>query len=183
MIKFTPWISATLLLLVPPTLANNYLVASVGYATVDSPLVAMANENIETDDVAIGLAYGYQFHRQWYAEAGYLKLADKQEGSAALESDAPFIAVLGKAGNQTGELFYRLGITSVKTRTTRYAEAGICDVAEGCTHEARLLGGMVGLGFDYYMGLKSMLRVEYTYIGGQDDFNAHLVNVGLRYNF
>ena len=50
-------------------------------------------------------------------------------------------------------------------------------------YDDTIVAGLAGLGFDYYVGMKSMVRVEYTYFGGKDDFSAHIVNLGFRYNF
>ncbi|SVE06508.1 uncharacterized protein METZ01_LOCUS459362, partial [marine metagenome] len=52
-----------------------------------------------------------------------------------------------------------------------------------CGYDDTIIAGLAGLGFDYYLGLQSMVRVEYTYFGGKDDFSAHIVNLGFRYNF
>mgnify|MGYP003635142267 CR=1 FL=1 len=54
---------------------------------------------------------------------------------------------------------------------------------DACSFDEGVVAGIAGLGFDYYVGLKSMVRLEYTYLGGEDDLSTHLVSLGFRYNF
>ena len=183
MITMMSRLAITSLLFTPLVEANHYIVGALGYAEVDLPLATASGERYDSQDVAVSVAYGYQFHRQWYVETGYLQLADKQESNATYEARGPYVAILGKAGNQTGELFYRVGVMSMDTRSILDTADEECISANACNSAKSIVAGMAGLGFDYYLGTASMLRVEYTYIGGQDDVKAHIVNLGWRYNF
>ena len=159
--------------------ADSYGLLSVGYSDVDLGKVS-------DKSASYGAAFGYQFHRQWYVEAGYLSLIDSQSETKQLQAHGPYISVLGKAEGSDGELYYRLGLASVdKTETYVAQDSGCIDSSSTsvCESDERILAGMVGLGFDYVVGRNAMLRLEYVYMGGKDDFSSHSVNVGLRYNF
>ncbi|MCU7555602.1 porin family protein [Alteromonas sp. ASW11-19] len=134
------------------------------------------------------LAVGHQFHPQWYVEAGYNQLIDETTDTGDLKGDALYLALLGKAGNHTGELFYKLGIMNVAMQGSELPVEGNCALGElssdgACAFDESGLAGVVGLGFDYHLGLRSMLRVEYNYVGGENDLQAHTVNLAIRYNF
>ena len=45
------------------------------------------------------------------------------------------------------------------------------------------MAGLAGLGFDYYVTHSSMVRMEYVFFGGEDNFSAHTFSIGFRYNF
>jgi len=154
--------------------ADIYGVATVGYADVDT-------EVLGDSGVAFSGAIGYQFHKQWYVEGGYLSLVDESEPSAVVEATGAYLAVLGKAGSREGELFYKLGVANIDV-TSIDAAACAADVLP-CAYDDSVVAGLVGLGFDYFVGHRTMVRLEYTYVGGEDDFSANMVNVGVRYNF
>lgn len=160
------------------TFANTYGLLSVGYSDVDLG-------NISDKSASYGVAFGYQFAPQWYVEAGYLNLIDHQDETQQLEANGPYISVLGKATGNDGELYYRLGVASIdKTEKYLIQEMACIDTSSSlCEIDERILAGMIGLGFDYFIGRSAMLRLEYTYMGGEDDFSTHSVNVGFRYNF
>ncbi|MBU3021730.1 outer membrane beta-barrel protein [Aestuariibacter sp. A3R04] len=160
-----------------------YGVATVGYS--DAELGSTDNSG-----VAYSLALGHQFSSQWYVEAGYHNLIDEDDGPDALQAEGLYLAVLGKAGGRIGELYYKLGIMDVDVQGIRVAGEGDCAVdavdaesATNCGFDEGIVAGMVGLGFDYHIGLNSMLRLEALHVRGQDDFSTSMINVGFRYNF
>ena len=156
--------------------AESYAVVNVGYGNVDT-------EFDGESDVSYSAALGYQFHRQWYVEGGYISLIDADNDDQSLSSSGPYLAFLGKASSTDGELYYKLGIASIDIEQT-FTSTDVCgESSEFCGYDESVIAGMAGLGFDYHLGYQSMLRVEYTYFGGKDDFSAHIVNLGFRYNF
>ncbi len=156
--------------------ANLYAVANVGYSNVDT-------DTSSESDVSYSGAIGYQFDQQWYVEGGYISLIDKQDDNESLTSHGAYLALLGKAGSPEGELFYKVGVASISVEET-LTDASACGTeAATCGFDDTIVAGLVGLGFDYYVSRNSMVRTEYMYLGGQDDFSAHIVNIGFRYNF
>ena len=119
------------------------------------------------------------------SEAGYMNLFDYTEsnenGSVDAQSEALYLAVLGKASSTTGELFYKLGVARVDVSAT--LSCGTDAVPATCGYDEGLAAGLVGLGFDYYVSQNAMIRFEYTYLGGEDSFSTNMLNLGLRYNF
>ncbi|MEC8903877.1 MAG: hypothetical protein VX952_05195 [Pseudomonadota bacterium] len=156
--------------------ANSYVVANIGYGNVDTEIDSES-------DVSYSAALAYQFHRQWYVEGGYISLIDADTDEQSISSKGPYVALLGKASSQKGELYYKLGVASIDIEQALINSAVCGTGAAVCVYDDAIVAGLVGLGFDYYVGLQSMVRFEYTYFGGKDDFSAHVVNVGFRYNF
>ena len=159
--------------------ANSYGLLSVGYSDVDLG-------NVSDKSASYGAAFGYQFHPQWYVEAGYLSLIDSQNERKQLQAHGPYISVLGKAEGDDGELYYRLGLASIDKTESYLVQDGECKdnaATSVCESDERILAGMIGLGFDYFVGRNAMLRLEYMYMGGKDDFSSNSLNLGLRYNF
>ena len=155
---------------------TGYAVANMGYGNVDTEIDNEA-------DISYSAALGYRFHRQWYIEGGYISLIDADNDDQSLSSKGPYVALLGKASSQKGELYYKLGVANIDIEhvSINGSACGADDVI--CGYDDSIVAGLAGLGFDYYVGLQSMVRVEYTYFGGKDDFSAHIVNLGFRYNF
>ncbi|WP_414828147.1 outer membrane beta-barrel protein [Alteromonas sp. H39] len=142
------------------------------------------------DGITYNLAIGHQFMSQWYVELGYQQIVDEQEGAESMKADALYLAVLGKASSYNGELFYKLGVMNVDVAgVENMLGDGVCDVGDAvpelaqCRYDEGSLAGLIGLGYDYHLGMRSMLRLEYNYIGGENDLKAHIVNIGFRYNF
>ena len=162
------------------------------------------------DGASYKLGIGYQFHRQWYLELGYQQLADENLASAlpgtveeaqnfrpGMEGNALFLAFLGKASNRMGELFYRVGVVNADIKSQKLLEGEVaCDLggATGltlaggeaytlCRYDEGSLGGLVGLGFDFFVTPRAMLRVEVEHISGENDFSMNAAYVGFRYNF
>jgi len=156
-------------------LANSYAIATAGYSSVDT--------QVDDDgDLGYSVALGYQIHRQWYVEGGYLSLIDAEGDEQEVTANGAYLALLGKAGSNTGELYYKLGVAHIDIEYISVSET-TCDGAVFCGYDDSVIAGLAGLGFDYYVGLESMVRLEYVYLGGEDDFSSHSMNLGFRYNF
>ncbi|WP_289031724.1 outer membrane beta-barrel protein [uncultured Paraglaciecola sp.] len=180
-----------------------YSVFSLGITNLE-----VANNSNQNLSYKLGL--GYQFHPKWYVEAGYQQLGYDELFVATLptanevvnekkliQGDALFLAVLGKASNRYGELFYRLGLLKTDVRG-QGLQAGIqeCQLGQGttieidnygtatlCDYDEGGVAAVIGLGFDYFVGARTLVRTEIEYIKGQDDLEAASLFVGLRYNF
>lgn len=182
---------------------NLYTIFSIGYSDI---------EFSEDSNEGFGykMAFGYQFDPQWYVEAGYQQLihntfystqipsaADVTNSKNVQQGDALFLAFLGKASSPIGELFYRLGVLKTDIRGqqllsgVRQCELGQANVvaiadfgaATICDYDESGVAGVIGLGFDYFVGARTMVRAEIEYIKGQDNLIATTASLGLRYNF
>ncbi|AWL12856.1 hypothetical protein HMF8227_02404 [Saliniradius amylolyticus] len=153
-----------------------------------------------------GIAFGYEFHRQWYVEAGYQQLLDEPaenvltiaDTSAELpqgvEAGGAFVALLGKASSTHGTLFYRLGVMALDHQSSYYASVddGCAEGADSgvsvqtltqCMVDDTSAAGLAGLGFDFYLTPNWSLRTEYQYVRGEDDFESHGGLIGVKYHF
>jgi outer membrane autotransporter protein len=184
-------------------LDNLYAVFSVGYSDVE--LTQASNK-----DYGYKMALGYQFDTQWYVEAGYQQLindnlystdlpiaADVTNNENMQQGEALFLAFLGKASGSNGELFYRLGVLKTDIREQKLLEGvRVCEFGQAtvlaitdfgaatmCDYDESGVAGVIGLGFDYFVGARSMLRSEIEYIKGQNNLTVTTVTVGFRYNF
>ncbi|WP_230962136.1 hypothetical protein [Alteromonas macleodii] len=72
--------------------ANGYAVANIGFGNVDTEI---DNES----DISYSAALGYQFHRQWYVEGGYISFIDTGNDEQSISSKGPYLALLGKASS------------------------------------------------------------------------------------
>jgi hypothetical protein len=180
-----------------------YTVFSVGYSDVE--FSQDSNEGF-----GYKMTFGYQFDPQWYVEAGYQQLihdklhsadlptlTDVGNAETVLQGDALFLSFLGKASSPTGELFYRLGVLKTDFRGqqlfagVRECEFGQTNIlaaadfgsATMCDYDESGIAGVIGLGFDYFIGARTMIRTEIEYIKGQDNLTVTTANIGLRYNF
>ena len=151
-----------------------YAVVSAGYA--DSEFAQYSDGS-----AAYKLAIGHQIHPQWYVEGGYQKIATDDSDSAtaldSLDGDALFLSVLGKASSRDGELYYRLGIM----RADLVGNQTVDDTIQ--PYDNGVLAGVVGVGFDWYVGLNTMVRFEVEHISGEDSFQSNAAYIGFRYNF
>jgi hypothetical protein len=151
-----------------------------------------------TSENGIGyrFAIGHQLHRQWNIELGYQSIVDEEANGLGegLSATAITLTALGKASNREGELFYRIGLAGIDVSSQTLAdEEGVCvngdaigtvvDVGTFCGYDETIFGGVIGLGFDVYVGLNSMVRIEGEYLYGENEFSAGAVYVGFRYNF
>ena len=87
-----------------------YGVVSTGYSDVEF------NQRAE-ESFGYKILLGHQFHRQWYVETGYLKIADVGNEQTTendfLKADGLYLGALGKASSPVGELFYRIGVARI----------------------------------------------------------------------
>ena len=182
---------------------NLYTVATVGYGKTEF-------NDSSVNKATYKLAVGYQFDRQWYLELGMQKLVSDslaeslpssdqrlQDDELNLDASALFIAWLGKASGNTGELFYRLGLlkTDIQGQQSKLGvqecELGSAtfinnsagDTYTYCEFDEGGVAGVIGLGFDYFITSRAMLRTEIEYIKGQNNLEVTAAYVGVRYNF
>ena len=182
---------------------NLYGVFSLGYADAEYSVN-------ESQGGAYKLAVGYQFDPQWYAEFGYQQLVDESLASAlpntddaaqnftgGMQGSALFASVLGKAAGRMGELYYRLGLlkTDIKGQDLLSGSAA-CELGTArefavdsgqaftlCEYDEGGLAGVIGIGFDFYVDTRTMIRAEIEYIQGENDLKLSTAFIGLRYNF
>lgn len=182
---------------------RNYAIFSLGFSDLEYSAQ-------ETDGMAYKLGIGHQFHPQWYIEAGYQQLINEslfvsempsasqfENGDSKLQADALFVALLGKASGRMGELFYRLGLLKTDIRGQQlFTGEHTCDVGQAnlvqmdtnavntiCDYDNSGVAAVMGLGFDYFIGARTMLRSEVEYIKGSDNLTVTTLSVGIRYNF
>ena len=163
-----------------------------------------------TDGASYKLGLGYQFHRQWYLEMGYQQLADEgmatrlpatveeaQNFRPGMEGNALFLAFLGKASNKMGELFYRVGVVKADVKGQKLLDgqtecnlgaANTITVTGGqdytlCQYDEGSVGGLIGIGFDFFVTPRAMLRVEIEHIRGENELSVNAAHIGFRYNF
>jgi hypothetical protein len=159
------------------------------YGLITSGYTNLDFNHQENDGINYSLALGHQFQRQWYAEAGFRQLIDEQSEQNANKASALYLAVLGKAGHQVGELFYKLGVLNIDVDGYgNVDENGGCNFGElssanRCEYDEGMIGGMVAIGFDYHLSMKTMMRLEIEHIRAENDFKANMINLGIRYNF
>ena len=181
-------------------LSNNYLLLAPQYADVK---VGSQSEQ----GVGVALTFGTQIDPKWYMEIGYNVMADgltlPQDGSAlsaneqtGVDAHGAHLSLLGKARGETGELFYKIGVMQMGYEMANEVAlesdcvAGSIRTVNGqdrtasyCVNDENVLAGVVGLGFDFFVGFSSQLRLSYEHIRGQDSFEANVVQLGIRYNF
>jgi hypothetical protein len=175
-----------------------YVVAGAGYATNNI-------NNYQHDEVTFKLNVGYVLSKQWSVEIGYNGLGDSGLNNNQLAVDnANFetndynitafrLSALGRARNQHGELFYRVGVMQVNAQRTYALDDTICEGNDAliatfsttsvCQSDNDQIAGVIGLGFDFNMTDLTQLRVEIEHIQGQDDYSAQALLLGLRVNF
>lgn len=176
---------------------SNHAGASNQFYAVASTGVAEAQiDDASSTDFSYRLNIGYEFHRQWQAELGYQRLIDdnlvndNNENKAGLSVQALSLSVLGKARNRNGELFYRLGLAFVDVEGVFYTTSqNSCHItietnrATLCSANESGIGGIVGLGYDLYVGLRSEVRFEAEYLFGENNVTAAAVYVGYKFKF
>lgn len=136
--------------------------ANTFYSVISAGYTEHEFKSLSVDASSYKLGIAYQIDPKWYLEAGFQSLGKQNKG---LEVSGPFIAALGKATGQSGELFYRLGVIRADLKTTSQT------------------AGILGLGFDYYISTSLMIRSEIEHIQGESDYSANAVYIGLRVNF
>ena len=182
---------------------NLYTIFSVTHSDV---------ELLQNSKQGVGykMALGYQIAPQWYLEVGYHQLTHDKLYTTGLptaanvthnidlqQGDALFLSFLGKASGPVGELFYRLGVLKTDIRGQQFL-SGVSECQFGqakaltiddfglvtmCDYDESAVAGVIGLGFDYFIGARTMLRTEIEYIKGQGNLAVTTASIGLRYNF
>lgn len=155
------------------------------------------------------LAFGTEIHPQWYAELGFsLAAADftmpeapqNSEDSVidpGVDASGMYFSVLGKAAGQSGELFYKLGVMALGYETTeRFSGEPQCDAGNAsvfnfdnaesitqCHLDETAIAGLIGIGFDFYVGYRSQVRLYVEHVRGENDLQINSAQLGYRYNF
>lgn len=181
---------------------NNYVLLAPQYADVDI-------DDANASEAGFNVAFGTEIHRQWYAEIGYNQFSSNFEFSAVptttavdgfdpgVDASGLYIAVLGKASGQSGELFYRLGVMNVGYETsTRLSGTAACnngtqsfftvsgtETVTQCDIDDSGVAGMIGAGFDFYVGYSAQVRLQFEHVRGSNDVQANTAQLGFRYNF
>lgn len=169
--------------------ANVYFISATGYAETDY-------YSQRSSDMPIKVAVGYELHKQWSVEVGYQQLAGEASDTQGIDATALSVAVHGKAGNRTGELFYSLGVMAVDAKGVQNAistdsadasaqcSAGTLVASSGlCRLNDNIVAGTIGLGFDTHLGYRAMVRVAAEHVFSNDEFSANVFTLGFRYNF
>lgn len=176
-------------------------------------LIASSFNDVEVSEASssgagVALAFGTEFHPQWYAEVGFNLAASDFEklsvpGSlqdselkAGIDAAGAYFSFLGKATGQSGELFYKLGVMTIGYETsTRTAGDQSCaegqqtqyPVADGavtqCEHDDTAIAGVIGAGFDFFVGYRSQIRFQVEHVRGDNDVQINSAQLGYRYNF
>lgn len=179
-----------------------------GVSTIGAANTEFSSADLTSMSYKLGI--GYQIERQWYFEAGFQKLANDslatelpssmaqlQDGSMPLDATALYAAFLGKAAGPAGELFYRVGLLKTDTKGQQVLQGEqSCALGKGtsialsaeetytfCEFDEGGIAGVIGIGFDFFIGPRTMLRTEIEYIKGENNFTASAAYLGLRYNF
>ncbi len=199
----------TLFILLAFGICSQVLATDKMYGVISGGYTESEFDLTKADTASYKFAVGYQFHRQWYLELGYQQLADEDLASVlpttleevdsfepGLQGDALFAAFLGKAGNNMGELFYRVGILKADMKGQSLIPQGSCEVGEGsdfalgtgenytlCRYDDSNVAAVLGIGFDFYVGARSMVRFEVEHIRGENDLAINAAYLGVRYNF
>jgi hypothetical protein len=162
-----------------------YGVVSLGYANNDI-------DTFETEGLSYKLGVGYELTEQWYVEGTFQGLGNEDSGtfpefgSSTSDFYALSVSALGKARNQYGELFYRVGVAHVNAQVESVGQLvcepnivtpGLCEIDEG------IIAGVIGLGFDFHVFRSAMVRFEVEYINGEQGYNANAAHIGVRLNF
>jgi hypothetical protein len=149
----------------------------------------------DEDDVGYQLVLGHAISRQWYIEVGYselMNMSSDNKGNLDMETNALYISALGKASNQVGELFYRIGVANLDVAALEQPIDDSCELGalreqvsgvSLCQYDEGILAGIIGLGFDFYIANKTFLRLEVNYFRGENDYVSGTAFVGIRYNF
>lgn len=197
MFKKSLLVAATILSAFTVNANEFYTVLGAGYSETDS-------DNASLDGTSYKLGFGYELDRQWYVEAGFQQLLDEKalppttnsQFENGFDAQGFYVAFLGKASAQNGELFYRVGVMTVDVEEVSYFD-GSQSCAQGlgseftvatqtytrCTYDDSMIAGVFGLGFDFRMGKNIMIRTEVEHLRGEDDIEINAAYIGVRYNF
>ncbi|MEM0911891.1 MAG: outer membrane beta-barrel protein [Pseudomonadota bacterium] len=166
-----------------------YGFASAGYAKTEL-------EDIERDRPTFKIGIGYELNREWSFEAGIQSFGNDDGGDfptddATAQYYGVFVSALGRAGNASGELFYRLGLSYVDAEVLDLPTGNVCasglELVTGgtpvCEFDEGVIAGHLGLGFDYFFTPKFTFRTEVEWTRGQDGFDSTGIYLGILYNF
>ncbi|BDX07385.1 hypothetical protein MACH26_29060 [Planctobacterium marinum] len=156
----------------------------------------------------LSLAFGTEIHPQWYAEVGYKLIAadfeppveplstNELQLDSGVDASGLYLSFLGKATGQSGELFYKLGVMAMTYETSNQydgeqgcddAEPRVLAVSDGsvtqCDYDDTAIAGIVGAGFDFFVGYRAQIRLQVEHIRGNNDIQINSVQLGYRYNF
>ena len=124
-------------------------------------------------------------------------IADVQSFESGMEGGALFAAFLGKASGNMGELFYRIGVLNTDIKSQQLL-SGVteCELGQAtsvnlgadgqytyCQYDEGGIAGVVGLGFDFFIGPRTMIRAEVEHVSGENGLQVNAAYLGFRYNF
>ena len=165
--------------------ANWYMTANAGYMDAESGDAQASAESFK-------ITLATEIHPQWDIELSGQTLAKSDFGEFQIDPSADLgmkgyslgVAMLGKAANRTGELFYRLGVQYVDAEWEALSGTDGCgsDLAV-CVLDDSRFAGVIGVGFDTKLTRSWFVRIEAEYLRGEDDFSAGAGYIGLRYQF
>lgn len=199
--KYKSILAFSLMCMVSSAFATDklYGVVSAGYSEADF-------DQSKSSGGTYKLALGYEINRQWYAEFGYQRISDSsmltafpttyteaQAAELGMQGDALFASVLGKAAGRMGELFYRVGVLKTDFKVQQASVSETCEMGQGmavgiepytiCEFDEGGIAGVFGIGFDFFIGVNTMLRTEVEHIRGENGLSTNAGYIGLRYNF
>ncbi len=186
-----------------------YALAAIGYALNEVETKVDSNASkYEVEELSYKVSVGYELSKHWAIEAGVHILGDTDIDNSELVFDNPDfkqrdyslqaiqVSALGKAGNQHGELFYRIGVLQIKPEATYVTQEAQCmgsdrvvtspnatSLVSVCQNDDSFLAGVVGLGFDFYVNESLLLRTEVEYIQGEQGYSSKGIYLGFKYNF
>lgn len=149
-------------------------------------------DDTSSSGLAYRLALGYELTSQWQAELGYQSIVDDEgnEFEEGYSAHALSVSLLGKARGRSGELFYRIGLAyvdlsgDINTSSSGSCSVGVLSsVSNLCVVDESGVGAVLGLGFDYYLGLKNELRFEIEHILADNQFSSTALFANYKYNF
>lgn len=176
-----------------PVFATGFVSVGAGWSTTDI-------NPVSKDATGWRASVGYSIHPQWDVEVGYLSLlsgktipSGAEHGQISLDADVYYLGLLGKAGNETGELFYRVGVgqANVASQPSEDGDIG-CNGGSGsivdrtnvyCGFDESYLAMILGLGFDYYFTDHLAIRFEGDYLFGENDTKSTKASVSLKVFF
>ncbi|MCV2883114.1 outer membrane beta-barrel protein [Aestuariibacter sp. AA17] len=178
------------------------------YTTINAGYSEISLREGAAEGGALKFGVGYQFHWQWYVEASFQHASPEEFNTLSspitysytqLRESAEYtsagIALLGKARGESGELFYRIGALVADVQGQSFATSScqplnanpLIDINDvsflQCEYDDTVMGGIVGLGFDFFITPQIMIRTEAEHVSGENGFSANSAFIGLRYNF
>lgn len=179
------------------------------YGIISGGFTDVEFDSTKVDGGSYKFGVGYQFSRQWYLELGYQQLANENLNSVVpttlaqvetfepgLQGDALFAAFLGKAAGRLGELYYRVGVLRADMKGQSLTTESSCELGDAsgftlstgesynlCQYDDSNIAAVLGIGFDFWVGINTMVRAEVEHIRGENDLAINAAYLGVRYNF